>query len=165
MFRPLFRPRLGSGQELPEPYFPPSMDVPSLASRTPENVMVLEVVLAQAQPPAYCLIPTCSSFLSSTMRQQVLTVVSGPDTQQTGEDDGFLCSHCCVSHLDLYYQSHQCLLCRFTLFLQEKKNQSICFWLSFSFFSFQISSLATLSLVIDTLTWFSSVNIVRFIVN
>lgn len=62
----LVRPRLGSGQELP--YLPPSVDTPSLASRTPEKVMVLEMVLAQAQLPTICLIQTWSPFFSSSMR-------------------------------------------------------------------------------------------------
>lgn len=61
-------PRLGSGQELPEPYFPPSLDTPSLASRTPEKVMVLEMVLAQAQLPTICFIQTGSPFFNSSMR-------------------------------------------------------------------------------------------------
>lgn len=46
---------------------PPSMEMPSLDSKIPEKVMVLEMVLAQAQLPTSCLTQTRSPAFRPSM--------------------------------------------------------------------------------------------------
>lgn len=69
--------RPDSGQD---PYFCPSLDTPSLATSIPEKLIVLEVVLAQAQLPRLWCIQTWSPSFSFSMKKQSFLAVSTPDT-------------------------------------------------------------------------------------
>lgn len=59
---------VGSGREVLGMYSPPRLDAPLLANNKPEKVMVLEVELAQAQPPMPCITHTLSPFFSSSIK-------------------------------------------------------------------------------------------------